>query len=233
MTSPAIVSVRSVKKSYGRISSREATPVLRGVSLEIQHGEMVALMGASGSGKTTLLNLIGGIDSIDEGTIHVDGTALNALDDDGRSAFRLRHIGFVFQFFNLLPNLTVRENISLPLLFLGTKERDAHKAAAIAAEEVALGDKVERLAHQLSGGEMQRVGIARALVHRPKLLLADEPTGNLDSKTGGAILELLRSVGTSHNLTILMATHDKGAAESCHRVVNMADGQIVTTPPVP
>ncbi|MCC5877193.1 MAG: ABC transporter ATP-binding protein [Candidatus Sumerlaeia bacterium] len=233
MTNSPLVSVSKVRKSYGRAGSSGGTPVLRGVSLDVARGEFVALMGASGSGKTTLLNLVGGIDSTDEGSIHVDGTALESMTDDSRSAFRLRNIGFVFQFFNLLPNLTVKENISLPLLFLGVKEGAAHRSANEAANEVGLGDKTERLVHQLSGGEMQRVGIARALVHKPKLLLADEPTGNLDSRTGKSILELLRSVGTTHHLTILMATHDMGAAESCDRVVRMADGQVTDEPSKP
>lgn len=225
-----VVLVSKVEKSYSAPGSGRKTPVLRGVDLQVMGGECVALMGSSGSGKTTLLNLIGGIDAVDGGTITVDGTTLDDLGDDDRSDFRLRNIGFVFQFFNLLPNLTVRENIALPLLFLGTKETDSRERAEEAAREVKLGDKTGRLIHQLSGGEMQRVGIARALVHRPRLLLADEPTGNLDSRTGGEILDLIRGLGKAHHLTIIMATHDHDAADACDRIVHISDGRIGDQP---
>jgi putative ABC transport system ATP-binding protein len=217
---PPIVQVSDVHKSY------DLTQVLRGVSLSVQPGEFVSLMGSSGSGKTTLLNVIGALDGVDRGSVSVCGEDLHGMEDARRSDFRLRRIGFVFQFFNLLPHLSVRENISLPLLFLGVREADANRRAAEVAEEVGLGDKLQRPIHQLSGGEMQRVGLARALAHSPSLILADEPTGNLDSRTGTAILELIRHAAKQHGATVLMATHDAKAAEYCDRTIHMVDGEV-------
>lgn len=204
--------------------------MLRGVSLNIAEGEFVSLMGSSGSGKTTLLNVIGALDGVDRGALHVCGEDLHQMEDGARSAFRLRRIGFVFQFFNLLPHLTVRENVSLPLLFLGVRESEAHRRAGEVADEVGLGDKLQRPIHQLSGGEMQRVGLARALAHNPALVLADEPTGNLDSRTGTTILELIRSTARQHRTTVLMATHDAKAASFCDRTIHMVDGEIRSEP---
>ncbi|MDX2177204.1 MAG: ABC transporter ATP-binding protein [Candidatus Sumerlaeia bacterium] len=223
------VELRAVEKSYPGPDGGAPVSVLRGVTLDFAEGSFVALMGASGSGKTTLLNLIGGLDAPDEGTIRLDGTDYAHFDDDGRSEFRLRHIGFIFQFFNLLPNLTVRENIALPVLLLRRSERDARDAAARMAEEVGLGNKLDRMAHQLSGGEMQRVAIARALVHGPRLLLADEPTGNLDSKTGETILGLVRALAASHGATVVMATHDASAAAAADYTIHMRDGRVVAS----
>ena len=222
----AIVSVTHLEKSYGSGNGAPPVSVLRGVSLEVERGEFLVLMGASGSGKTTLLNLIGGLDGPDEGRILVNDKEIHALDDNDRSAFRLRNIGFVFQFFNLLPNLSVQENISLPLLFLNEGEKSARQRAREYAEEVGLGDKLSRRTHELSGGEMQRVGLARALVHRPALLLADEPTGNLDSRTGDTILNLIRRAASKHGATVIMATHDQKAGDIADRTVRMIDGTI-------
>ncbi len=221
-----LVEVRSTWKTYGDPAAGGAV-VLRGVTLAVEPGGFVALMGASGSGKTTLLNLIGGLDTPDRGEVIVSGTPLQSLSDKQRSAFRLRNMGFVFQFFNLLPNLTVIENIALPLLFLGHSRGKAQEQARAMADEVGLGDKSHRRVHQLSGGEMQRVAIARALVHGPRLVIADEPTGNLDSKTGTRILELLLSMGKQHGATVVMATHDNAAAGFASRIVRMEDGLIV------
>lgn len=220
----AAISIRGVRKSY----VRGGTEVLRGVDLDIASGESVALMGASGSGKTTLLNLIAGLDVADAGMITIGGEDLRRLDDNARSRFRLQHIGFVFQFFNILPNLSVGENIALPLLLLGRGDREADRRAAELCGEVGLAAMVSRMPHQLSGGEMQRVAIARALAAGPKLLLADEPTGNLDSRTGEAILELLHRTAGEHALTIIMATHDGQAAGTCSRAVRMTDGRVVS-----
>lgn len=217
----------SVVKTYGGGDRQPAVSVLGGVSLEVTKGQFVALMGSSGSGKTTLLNLIGGLDTPDSGHIKVAGSDIQGLPDRERSEFRLRNVGFVFQFFNLLPNLTVVENIAMPLLFLGEKNAAAKDKARAYATEVGLGDKTERMVHQLSGGEMQRVGLARAMVHQPRVLLADEPTGNLDSKTGVVILDLIRNSARNHGLTVLMATHDQKAADHCDRVVRMSDGRVV------
>jgi putative ABC transport system ATP-binding protein len=227
MTNHPALLAEGVEKSYRPGDGAPPVPVLRDINLRVEPGEFVCLMGSSGSGKTTLLNLTGGLDVPDRGRIDVAGTDLQGLDDDARSAFRLRHIGFVFQFFHLLPNLTVAENIALPLLFLNESDAAAREAARALAREVGLGDKLERRANQLSGGEMQRVGLARALAHRPRLLLADEPTGNLDSRTGATILDLLRSIGRDHGATIVMATHDQAAARVADRVVRMSDGRIM------
>jgi len=226
-SSSAIIEVRSVEKSYPSDSGAPPTPVLRGVSIVVRQGEFLALMGSSGSGKTTLLNLIGGLDAPDRGEILLAGNSLHTMDEDARSHFRLHSIGFVFQFFNLMPNLTVLENIALPMLLQGRSERDSRAAASEIAAEVGLGAKASRMAHQLSGGEMQRVALARALVHRPAVLLADEPTGNLDSKTGAVILDLIRSVTLSHRVTVLMATHDHGGAKCADRIIHMSDGLVV------
>lgn len=217
-----------VRKAYGRGPGGRLAEVLKGVDIERPPGCMTALMGSSGSGKTTLLNIIGGLDTPDQGVVEVGGQRLDALDDDARSAFRLRNIGFVFQFFNLLPNLSVRENIILPALFLGQREAAASERAAALAGEAGIGDKLGRRVHQLSGGEMQRVAICRALIHEPKLLLADEPTGNLDSRTGAAILDLLRGLRESHGVAVLMATHDAQAAAAADDVVRMRDGLLET-----
>lgn len=221
-----LVSLQGVRKSFRLDSAAEPLQVLRGISLDIESGEFVALMGSSGSGKSTLLNLIGGLDAPDEGGIIVDGRELHRMGDDERSEFRLRGIGFVFQFFNLLPNLTVVENIALPLLLAGAKADCAVRDAEVMAGEVGLGDRLGHAAHQLSGGEMQRVALARALVHRPRLLLADEPTGNLDSRTGAMILGMIRDLARSHGASIIMATHDAGAAGVADRVVRMVDGAL-------
>jgi len=221
------IKVEAVWKSYGDQAGGPRTEVLRGVSLEARPGEFVGLMGASGSGKTTLLNLIGGLDTPDAGHIEVGGRDLRQLADARRSEFRLRNIGFVFQFFNLLPHLSVRENIALPLLFLNRPTGEAYAAAEALAGEVGLADKLDRQIHQLSGGEMQRVALGRALVHRPMALLADEPTGNLDSRTGQMILELIQTLATRHRRTVLMATHDHQAATVADRILHMRDGRIV------
>lgn len=222
-----MIHVRDVSKAYPVAGGQKWTPVLRGISLAVAPGEFVALMGASGSGKTTLLNLVAGLDTPDHGVVEIHGQDLHRLSDSERSNFRLRHIGFVFQFFNLLPHLSVLENIALPLLFLDRHEAAANQAAAGVAEEVGLGDKLQRRVHQLSGGEMQRVALARALIHQPLALLADEPTGNLDSKTGRVILGLVRAAAARHKATVLMATHDAQAAGFADRVLHMCDGQWV------
>jgi len=220
-----IVSVQNVIKTYVS-NSGQKQEVLRGVNLEIPEGEFIALMGASGSGKTTLLNLVGGLDQFDSGTIITDSKDITILNDDERSNFRLYHVGFVFQSFNLIPTLTVIENVSVPLLFQNLKQKEANDRANSLLQEVGLGEKSTRRVDELSGGERQRVAIARALIHEPSLLLADEPTGNLDSKTGAVILDLLRSINESHNLTIIMATHDQQSADASNRVIFMQDGMI-------
>lgn len=219
------IQVKGLIKFYGVEQSR--VEILRGVDLTIEKGEFVSLMGASGSGKTTLLNIIGGLDVANEGTVEIEGLNLAGKSDDERSAFRLRHVGFVFQSFNLIPNLSVLENVSVPLLFLGESNKLACSTAKQTLLEVGLTGKESRRIDQLSGGERQRVGLARALAHQPKLILADEPTGNLDTKTGHQILQLLQVLNKRLHITIIMATHDLKAAEYATRTISVTDGQIV------
>ncbi|MGF1571661.1 MAG: ABC transporter ATP-binding protein [Sumerlaeia bacterium] len=219
------VRISNLHKHYGKGDSR--VEILHGVDLEIMKGEFVSLMGSSGSGKTTLLNIIGGLDSANTGSVEIEGNCLQGKSDDERSAFRLKHVGFVFQSFNLIPNLTVLENITVPLLFLGSSQTNAREKALKILNEVGLTEKSSRRINQLSGGERQRVGLARALVHEPKLVLADEPTGNLDTKTGHQILQLLQQLNKRLSLTIIMATHDHKAAEYASRTISVTDGQII------
>lgn len=212
--------VSKVTKSYGE------NPVLRGVSLSLERGERAALMGPSGSGKSTLLNCVGGIDSIDEGKILVGGQNLAGLDEEGLCQLRRTTVSTVFQFFHLLPTLSARENITFPLLLVGEKEkyRDARVAELI--EEVGLTHRADAMPHELSGGEMQRVAIARAIATNPRLILADEPTGNLDSTTGDAILDLLELISERHGVAMLLVTHSDEVTRICGRTLEMKDGQI-------
>jgi putative ABC transport system ATP-binding protein len=200
---------------------------LKGVELRIGEGECVALIGQSGSGKTTILNLIGGIDRPDSGTVEVAGRELAALDDNALSRYRLGAIGYVFQSFNLLPHLTVAENIAVPLLLAGSARGAAMTAAREAADSVEMGSKTGRRPYELSGGEMQRVAIARATVHKPAIVLADEPTGNLDTRTGEVILTLLARMNRERGVTLLIATHSEQALAIAQRVVRIQDGRIV------
>jgi len=203
---------------------------LDGVSLEVRAGEMVALVGPSGCGKSTLLNLIGCVDLPSSGTIEVDGRATSSLDDDALTALRRERIGTVFQFFNLLPAMTIAENVALPLVLQRRPraEIDARVTAALAA--VGIGDKARSYPSQVSGGQMQRAAIARATVHDPAIVLADEPTGNLDSHSGATVLALLRAFATNGQ-AILMATHSAEAASVCDRIVHMQDGRMVPSSP--
>lgn len=213
--------VSQVTKSYG------STEVLRGVSLSLDPGERVALMGPSGSGKSTLLNCIGGIDRPDTGSIEIGGVALGGLDEDGLCRVRRETVSTVFQFFHLLPTLSARENIEFPLQLQGLplKERDARVDGLI--EEVGLSHRAMAMPHELSGGEMQRVAIARALAIEPRLILADEPTGNLDSATGEAILDLLASLSERHGIAMLVVTHSPQVTRICRRTLEMRDGSLL------
>ncbi|BAU47382.1 ABC transporter ATP-binding protein [Sulfurifustis variabilis] len=198
--------------------------VLDGLDLDVRHGECVALLGRSGSGKSTLLNLISGIDLPDEGTVALDGVPLTALDERERTLFRRRHIGFVYQFFHLIPTLTVEENVRLPLELNG--EPDGGRVSGW-LEAVGLGDRLASFPDRLSAGEQQRVAIARALIHKPGLLLADEPTGNLDAETGRRVLALLTGLARREGATLLLATHSKQVAESADRVLTLDRGRLV------
>tara|TARA_R110000850_G_scaffold125485_5_gene243890 strand:+ start:1810 stop:2511 length:702 start_codon:yes stop_codon:yes gene_type:complete len=212
--------ISSVTKSY------DATPVLRGVSLSLDPGERVALMGPSGSGKSTLLNCIGGIDRPDEGLIRVGGVDLGKLNEDELCRLRRESVSTVFQFFHLLPTLSVTENIEFPLQLLGQSAAQRRDRVSELIGEVGLRDRSGSMPNELSGGEMQRVAIARALAIQPKLILADEPTGNLDSKTGESILDLLESVSDRHNIAMLVVTHSAAVTRICSRIVEMRDGRV-------
>jgi putative ABC transport system ATP-binding protein len=211
-------------KTY-RLGAAEIT-ALRGVSLEIDRGAFVAIMGQSGSGKSTLLHLIGGLDRPTDGELLVDGRLIAQMSDDRLTLFRRARIGFVFQFFNLLPALTAAENVALPLVLGGVAKAEAEEQAGGLLARVGLERRRTHLPEQLSGGEIQRVAIARALAYGPPILLADEPTGNLDSKTGESILQLLRVINRDDGCTIAMVTHSQEAARSADRVITLRDGCI-------
>jgi putative ABC transport system ATP-binding protein len=200
---------------------------IRGVSLEVPRGQFVALVGPSGSGKSTFLNLVGGLDRPTKGELWVDGVELSASKEKALTEHRRRRVGFVFQSFNLLPRSTALENVALPLMFVGVTERERLERARDLLARVGLEDRLAHRPTQLSGGEQQRVAIARALVTRPAIILADEPTGNVDSVTGGEIMGLLRRLNRDQGVTLLLVTHDAEAASFADRIVHLRDGQIV------
>ncbi len=197
------------------------------ISLGIERGEMVSIVGPSGSGKSTLLNLIGGLDHPTSGEIEIDGVRFSGLSDDALTKVRRDKIGFIFQFFNLLPTLSALENVSIPLHLRGWPRKKIDERARELLDLVGLGQRLEHLPDELSGGERQRVAIARALSIYPPILLADEPTGNLDTHTGGEILDLIRDVHQRLGATVLIVTHDRNVAESCPRIVALLDGAVV------
>jgi putative ABC transport system ATP-binding protein len=203
---------------------------LRGISLEVPQGQFVALVGPSGSGKSTFLNLVGGLDRPTEGELWVDGVELSAGKEKALTEHRRRRVGFVFQSFNLLPRLTALENVALPLMFVAVPERERLERARELLVRVGLEGRLAHRPTQLSGGEQQRVAIARALVTQPAIILADEPTGNVDSTTGREIMELLRDLNRDQGVTLLLVTHDAEAAAFADVVVQLRDGQIVQTP---
>jgi putative ABC transport system ATP-binding protein len=216
------IDVRDVHKVYQRDTQK--VTVLSGLSLEIGKGDYVALMGPSGSGKTTLLNLIGGIDRPTSGSIVVNGTDIAKLDGKGLAQWRSRHIGFIFQLYNLIPVMTALQNVELPLLLVKMSSKERRRRATTALELVGLGDRLAHYPRQLSGGQEQRVAIARAIVSDPEVLLADEPTGDLDRKSGEEILALLEKLNQEFHKTIVMVTHDPHAAERAHRMVHLDKG---------
>jgi putative ABC transport system ATP-binding protein len=201
-------------------------PALRGVSLELSPGDFVAVTGPSGCGKSTLLQLCGAMDRADAGTLRLDGRDIAVLTDTELTRLRRDRIGFVFQFFNLLPTLSLLENIALPLLLARRPEPEAFAAARALAERVGIGHRLGHFPAQVSGGEAQRAALARAVVHRPALLIADEPTGSLDSENGRTVLELLRELNREFGVAILLATHDAGVATAAKRQVRMKDGRV-------
>jgi putative ABC transport system ATP-binding protein len=220
----SLVSVQNLHKVYHR--GGERIDVLKGVTLEIPPGDFLALMGPSGSGKTTLLNLLGGLDTPTEGSITVAGDRLDKLSGGRLSAWRARHIGFVFQLYNLLPVLTAARNVELPLLLTKLGKADRRKRVQVALSVVGLGERMNHYPRQLSGGQEQRVGIARAIVTDPTLLLCDEPTGDLDRKSGDEILDLLQALNQQHGKTIVMVTHDPHAAQRATRVLHLEKGSL-------
>jgi putative ABC transport system ATP-binding protein len=221
----ALVRATNVHKAFRR--GAERIDVLQGVNLQVADGEFLALMGPSGSGKTTLLNLIGGLDTVTEGSIEVAGIRINDLSGSALSRWRAQHIGFVFQLYNLLPVLTAERNVELPLLLTRLSKAERRRHVAVALKVVGLSDRAKHYPRQLSGGQEQRVGIARAIVTDPTLLLCDEPTGDLDRKSGDEILELLRALNREHGKTIVMVTHDPRAAECANRVLHLEKGMLL------
>jgi putative ABC transport system ATP-binding protein len=230
MSREIVVRANHVYKTYLRGSY--PVPALHDVSIDVARGEFVVIMGASGSGKSTLLQILGGLDRVTAGTVEFAGTELSRLSDAEMALFRRRRLGFVFQFFHLLPTLSVRENVLLPLSLDGRADRTARAYAADLLGSLGLGARIDHKAYELSGGEMQRVAIARALVTDPVAVLADEPTGNLDSRTGTTVLELLVRLAEEHHVACIMVTHDARAAQYGTRIVQMRDGRVVTDWPV-
>ena len=219
-----LIEVRDVVKEYrrGEVSVR----AVDGVDLDIERGEFVSIMGPSGSGKSTLLHLLGGLDSPTAGSVVIDGHDLGSLADEALTEFRRRQVGFVFQFFNLLPTLSAWENVALPRLLDGDRLRGLRPAAVSLLDRVGLSHRVEHRPAEMSGGQLQRVAIARALMADPVLLLADEPTGNLDSESGSDVLDLLRACTTDEHRTVVMVTHDASAAAVGDRIVRLVDGRV-------
>ncbi|MFE0784809.1 ABC transporter ATP-binding protein [Streptomyces mutabilis] len=221
----AMVRVEGVRKAYGHGAA--AVHALRGVSFEVPRGELVALKGRSGSGKTTLLNIVGGLDAADAGRVQVDGRELADLDEGGLLALRRDRVGFVFQSFGLIPILTAAENVGVPLRLRRTPPREREERVALLLSLVGLADHAAQRPGELSGGQQQRVAVARALANDPVLLIADEPTGQLDAETGHAVMELLRAVVRSEQVTALVATHDATLLDLADRVLELRDGEIV------
>jgi putative ABC transport system ATP-binding protein len=224
MTEPGAISLDKVSRTYG--DGATAVPALRDVSTEIRAGSFVAIVGPSGSGKSTMLNLLGALDRPSAGRVTVAGVDLGALDDDGRTIFRRDRLGFVFQFFNLLPTLTALENVALPARLAGRDAKQTRARAGELLERVGLAERSAHTPEKLSGGEMQRVAVARALMMDPPVVLADEPTGNLDTKTGETVLALLRGAVDAAR-TVVLVTHDSKIAARAERVLRIVDGRIV------
>jgi len=219
-----MIALTSVSK---RFDGKKQVTALDDITLRVDRGEMASIVGPSGSGKSTLLNLIGGLDRPTSGEIDIDGRRLSGLSDDERTLVRRDKIGFIFQFFNLLPSLSALENVSLPLHLRGWGRRKSRDRSLELLETVQLGARIDHLPEELSGGERQRVAIARALANNPPILLADEPTGNLDTRTGADILALLGDLHARLGTTILIVTHDRTVAGACSRTITLTDGRLV------
>jgi putative ABC transport system ATP-binding protein len=217
-----MLSVNRLSKHYGV----QQAPLFQDLALTVDSGEVVALLGASGSGKTTLLNLVSGIDAPDSGRVEVDGVTVHQLGEPQRTLFRRHEIGFVFQFFNLIPTLTVGENIALPLELIGLSPGEITTRVETLLDGVGLDGKADRYPETLSGGEQQRTAVARALAHRPKLLLADEPTGNLDARTGESVIRLLNGLARDQGASLLIVTHSDAVAGVADRVLHLESGTL-------
>lgn len=219
-----VIEAQSLNKSFNL--GKEEVEVLKDIDLKINKGEFVSIMGPSGSGKSTLLYLIGGLDKPTSGKIMINGKELSVMKDKEQSIMRRRDIGFVFQFYNLVPNLNVEENIMLPILLDGKKVKDHKERLEEILELVGLADRRKHTPRELSGGQQQRVAIARALINEPEILMADEPIGNLDSKTGMEVMALMQNINKKKAKTIVQVTHSKEAAEYGNRIINVRDGRI-------
>ena len=220
-----IVLARGLHKTYD--TGTVSVHALRGVDLDVGRGEMVAIMGPSGCGKTTLLNCLSGLDEIDEGQVVIDGVVMHHLADDQRSDYRARHMGFVFQLYNLLPVLSSVENVEMPLLVSGVRAKEARRRSLEMLDLVGLTDRARHVPGELSGGQRQRVTIARALVNQPAIVWADEPTGDLDSETAGGIIDLMCELNQSNGQSFVLVTHSIEVGSRAHRIVRMRDGEIV------
>ena len=220
-----VIEARGVVKTYD--TGDVQVHALRGVNLQIRRGEMVAIMGPSGCGKTTLLNSLSGLDDFEAGVVLINGTDLSTMPDDRKTEFRARDMGFIFQTYNLLPVLNSAENVELPLIVSGTKPKVAREKALESLDRVGLRDKAKNRPNQLSGGQRQRVTVARALVNRPAIIWADEPTGALDSQTATEIMDLIVDLNSNDGQTCVIVTHDPKVAARCHRTIQMGDGQIL------
>ena len=222
----AVMQANELWKLYA--SGESTVQAVKGVNVSIGAGEMIAIMGPSGCGKTTLLNVLSGIDEPTSGEVDINGKTLFSVSDDERSRMRAEYLGFIFQDFNLLPVLSAVENVELPLLLLGKSANEARTTALDALSAVGLSDRSDHRPSELSGGQQQRVAIARAIVHNPAVVLCDEPTGNLDSKTSNNVMSLLKSINQKMGTTFLLVTHDSSIAKQCSRILNMDDGEIIS-----
>jgi putative ABC transport system ATP-binding protein len=225
MAADAVVVGHDVWKVYG--SGETEVPALRGIDITIRRGEMLAIMGPSGCGKTTFLNCFSGLDDITKGTVTLEGVDIHRMADDKKSEYRARRTGFVFQSYNLLPVLSAVENVELPLLIAGVASREARQRSHQVLDDLGLADRAEHRPSELSGGQQQRVSLARALVARPAIVWADEPTGNLDEEGSAQVTKLLRDLNRQYQQTIVVVTHDPDVAHSCDRTLRMRDGRFV------
>jgi putative ABC transport system ATP-binding protein len=225
MRPPSVIHLESIRKSY--FIGRNELPVLKGISLDIFKNEYVALMGPSGSGKSTLMNMLGCLDSPTSGKYILNGHAVSEMEDNQLAHVRNKEIGFVFQQFNLMPRLTALENVAVPLIYAGISKKDREEKALDVLKKVGLGDRYKHKPNELSGGQCQRVAIARALVNNPSMILADEPTGNLDTKTSVEIMEIFGAIHASGN-TVVLVTHEEDIADHALRIVRLRDGLIET-----